>query len=98
MTTNNSGPVRCMPGHMCPGAPCCMQPRSPTGQLGCKLDRKVTSALKSCVFTMLGYPPLDTVTLSEITSPYNKSEPVIINITNATTAESLTRTLPGPPP
>ena len=36
---------------------------------------------------MLGYPPLDTVPLSEITSPYNQSKPVIINITNATTAE-----------
>jgi hypothetical protein len=47
---------------------------------------------------MLGYPPLDTLPLSEITSAHNKSEPVIINITNATTAESLTRTLPGPPP
>ena len=47
---------------------------------------------------MLGYLPLDTVILSEITSPYNKSKPVIINITNATTAESLSRTLPEPPP
>jgi hypothetical protein len=71
---------------------------APTGQLGWKLDRKATSPLKSGVFTMLGYPPLDTVILSEIASPYNKSDPVIINITNATTAEPLTRTLSGPPP
>jgi hypothetical protein len=64
-----------------------VQPPSPTGQLGGKLDHKARSALKSGVFTMLGYPSLDTASLSEITSPYNKSKPVIINITNATTAE-----------
>ena len=47
------------------------------------------------VFTKLGYPSLDTAFPSEITSAIRKSEMVIINITSATTEESLNRTIPG---
>jgi len=47
---------------------------------------------------MLGYPSLDTVSLSEITSAHNESDPVMTNITRAATAESMSRTLPGPLP
>jgi len=56
------------------------------------------ASCQSGVFTILGYPPLDTVSLSEITSAHRKSDMVMINITSATTQESLNRTLPGPLP
>jgi hypothetical protein len=44
---------------------------------------------------MLGYPSLDTVSLSEITSARHRSDMVMLNITSVTTEEPLNRTRPG---
>jgi hypothetical protein len=68
-------------------------PRSRIGKFLSELGHRAMSALQSGVFTMLGYPSLDTASPSEITSAGNRSQPVIINITSATTAESLARTV-----
>lgn len=67
----------------------------PSDTLRSELDCQTTSPHPTGVFTKLGYPSLDTAFPSEITSAIRKSEMVIINITNATTEESLNRTIPG---
>jgi hypothetical protein len=59
---------------------------------------KTTSSCQSSVFTILGYPSLDTASLSEITSARHRSDMVMLNIISVTTEESLNRTRPGPLP
>ena len=46
-------------------------------------------------FAILGYPSLDTASLSEITSARHRSDMVMLNIISVTTEESLNRTRPG---
>jgi hypothetical protein len=72
-----------------------MPPPPPSGLRCSQLGGPTTLFRPTGVFTKLGYPSLDTAFPSEITSASRKSDMVIINIANATTEESLNRTIPG---